>query len=296
MLFRSFTTNRTTIKAGIASLLLLGAASCSSGPSEAELAARSETERLKGEIQSRDSLIADMTTSFGEIEENLAMIDAREELIGTTPESEITMDQRQRILDDIQLMNSLMKESRDQIAELTGRLDRSTVETGSLRKKLKALDAEIASRDSLMGQMKADLLAKDFKIDEVNKQLSDFELEIARRQATIEQLGNELSAAWYAIGTRKQLEESGVLERKGGVLGVGSTSTLNTTASNERFKQVDTRNTDRIPLEGEKLVLVTEHPANSYEVVKDQDKLAYIQIKDPESFWRLSHYLVAEVK
>ncbi|HRH36940.1 MAG TPA: hypothetical protein PK760_01260, partial [Flavobacteriales bacterium] len=115
-------------------------------------------------------------------------------------------------------------------------------------------------------------------------------------QATIEQLGDELSSAWYAIGTRKELAERGVVGRSGGVLGLGSTSTLNTAVSNDRFKQVDTRTTDRIPLEGKKLTLVTEHPAGSYEVVREQDKLAYLQIKDPNTFWHLSHYLVAEVK
>ena len=112
----------------------------------------------------------------------------------------------------------------------------------------------------------------------------------------IEELGNELSAAWYTIGTRKELEERGVLLRKGGVLGVGSTAVLNTNENNERFSQVDIRNTDRIPLTGEKLAHVIEHPTESYEVVKEQDQLAYLRIKDPETFWRLSHLLVAEVR
>lgn len=290
------TTNRPTTPLAFGVLLLIGAASCQQGPSETELAAIAEAKNLKVELQSRDSLIGDMTRSFGEIETNLAMIDAREKVIGQAPKNELSMDQRKRILDDIQLMNSLMMESRDQIAELTGKLDRSRVETGSLRKKLKALDTEIASRDSALTQMKADLLAKDFKIEEVNKRLSEFELEIARRQATIEQLGDELASAYYTIGTRKELEERGVLLHKGGVLGLGTTAILNTNVQNERFNQVDTRSTERIPLKGEKLTLVTEHPESSYEVVKEEDHLAYLRIKDPETFWRLSHYLVAEVK
>lgn len=289
--------NRMTIHTTFGALLLVGAVGCNRGPSEAELAARAETERLKGELQSRDSLISDMTTTFGDIETNLQMIDARERVLDRNQDAEkITEDQRERILGDIQLMNTLMQESRDQIAELTHKLDRSKVETGSLRKKLKALDTEIASRDSALVQMKEQLLAKDFRIEEVNQQLTALDLEIARRQATIEQLGNELSEAWYTIGTRKELEDRGVLLRKGGVLGLGSTAVLNTDVSKERFSQVDTRNTDRIPLKGKKLDLVTEHPASSYEIVKEADQLAYLKIKDPDTFWRLSHYLVAEVR
>lgn len=273
----------------------LGLVACQSGPSESEQAALAENARLKNEVQNRDSLISDMTRSFGEIEDNLAIIEDREKLL-PADEASLTVDQRQRIMRDIQLMNSLMQESRDRVAELTARLDKSKVESGSLRKKLKALDAELATRDSAITLMKDELLAKDFKIEEVNQKLTAFELEMAKREATIEQLGNELHTAYYAVGSGKELEEKGVVTRSGGVLGIGRTSALNEAVASNSFSSVDTRNTDRIPLDGKKVELVTEHPTGSYEIVKEQDELAYLKIKDPDAFWRLSHYLVAEVK
>lgn len=272
-----------------------GLVACQNGPSESEQAAIAENARLKSEVQNRDSLISDMTRSFGEIEQNLAMIEDREKLL-PADEASLTVDQRQRIMRDLQLMNSLMQESRDRVAELTAKLDKSKVESGSLRKKLKALDTELASRDSAITLMKDELLAKDFKIEEVNQKLTAFELEMAKREATIEQLGNELHTAYYAVGSVKDLEESGVVTRSGGVLGIGRTSALNNAVVGNNFKTVDIRNTDRIPLEGKKVALVTEHPVGSYEIVKEQEALAYLRIKDPDAFWRLSHYLVAEVK
>lgn len=280
---------------GASTFVILGLAACQSGPSESEIAARSENDRLKSEVMTRDSLIADMTRSFGDIEENLAMIEDREKLL-PPDEAKLTVDQRERIMRDIQLMNSLMQESRDRIAELTKKLDKSKVESGSLRKKLKALDTELASRDSSITLMKEELLAKDFKIDEVNQKLNAFELEMARREATIEQLGNELHTAWYAVGTAKDLEAKGVVTREGGVLGIGRSSELNSGLAGNALNTVDTRNTERIPLEGKKVELVTEHPAGSYEIVKEKDELAYLKIKDPDAFWRLSHYFVAEVR
>ena len=73
-------------------------------------------------------------------------------------------------------------------------------------------------------------------------------------------------------------------------------SELNEAVSSSKLSSIDTRNTERIPLSGKKVELVTEHPAGSYEIVKEQDELAYLKIKDPDAFWRLSHYLVAEVR
>lgn len=289
-------TLKTSLRAvGSSAFFVLGLAACQSGPTESEQAALNENSRLKNEVQTRDSLIADMTRSFGDIEENLAMIEDREKLL-PPDEANLTVDQRERIMRDIQLMNSLMQESRDRIAELTKKLDKSKVDSGSLRKKLKALDTELASRDSAITLMKEDLLAKDFKIEEVNQKLNAFELEMARREATIEQLGNEMHTAWYAVGSAKDLEAKGVVKREGGVLGIGRSSELNSGLAGNALSTIDTRNTERIPLEGKKVEFVTEHPEGSYEIVKEKDELAYLKIKDPDAFWRLSHYFVAEVR
>lgn len=275
---------------------LLGFMACDRGPSPEEQALLSRSQQLELELASRDSLIADMTRSFSDIENNLAMMDDREKLLQASSTDELSMDQRQRIARDVQLMNSLMKESRDRIAELTKRLDKSKIESSGLRKKLKDLDMQLAARDSAMTGMKDELLARDFKIEQVNQQLSAIELEIARREATIEQLGDQMNTAYYAVGSEKELEASGVITRSGGVLGLGRTAALNEAATADRFRVLDTRDTKRIPLAGEKLELVTEHPAGSYEVVEENEKLAYLEIKDPEAFWRLSRYMVAEVK
>lgn len=280
---------------GFTGLVALGLVACQNGPSESEKAALAENERLKTDVQDRDSLIADMTRSFGDIEQNLAMIEDREKLL-PADEASLTVDQRERIMRDIQLMNSLMQESRDRVAELTKKLDKSKVDSGALRKKLKALDSELASRDSAITLMKDELLAKDFKIEEVNQKLTAFELEMARREATIEQLGNEMHTAWYAVGSAKELEANGVVKRDGGVLGIGRTTALSDAVASNNLRTIDTRAIDRIPLEGKKVELVTEHPSGSYEIVKEADKLAYIMIKDPDAFWKLSHYLVAEVR
>lgn len=275
---------------------MLAFMACNRGPSEQEQALMTKSAQLEAEVASRDSLIADMTRSFTDIESNLALIDDREKLLQQNNTDELSLDQRKRITRDIQLMNSLMNESRERIADLTKRLDKSRVESSGLRKKLKELDMMLATRDSSITNMKDELLAKDFKIEQVNEQLTAIELEIARREATIQQLGDELNTAWYAVGTEKELEEFGVIVRSGGVLGLGRTSALNDAATADHFRSVDTRETTRIPLEGKKVELVTEHPKNSYEIVEENEQLAYLQIKDPAAFWKLSKYMVAEVK
>lgn len=284
---------RPVVIAGAAALLL---AACQSGPSEAELAARAETDRLKSELQSRDSLIGEMTLSFDDIEKNIALMDEREKVLGENADGDLSLDKRQRIVRDLQLMNGLMQESRDRIADLTKRLDKSKIEASGLRKKLKELDLMLASRDSSILNLKDELLARDFKIEQVNQQLTAIELEVAKREAIIEQQTNEMNTAWYVVGTSKELEDRGVVTRDGGVIGIGKTSTMNEEVASNQFKQVDVRTTDRVPLGVKKAKLVSEHPKDSYRIVEEGDELAYLEIKDPASFWKLSKYMVVEVK
>lgn len=284
--------------------LLLGmlATACNRGPSEAELArdqALAENKELHAQLNDRDSLISGMTLSLNDIEKNIDLLDDREKLItAQTNPKELDMDQRQRIVHNLQLMNGLMKESRERVADLTKRLDRSKIESSSLRKKLKDLDTQLASRDSSLAAMKNDLVARDFKMGQINDQLNAIELEIAKREATIHEQETQLNKAYYAMGTYKELEDRGVLTKEGGVAGIGSRDALRNDVSASAFKQVDLRDVKQIPLNhARKAVLVTEHPSDSYTFVKeDDDKLAYLEIKDPEEFWKLSKYMVVEVK
>ena len=273
---------------------------CQTGPSPEELArqeAEAQNAKLQAELQSRDSLISEMTLSFDDIEKNLSLVAEREKLVSTeAAEGEIAMDKRQRIVRDLQLMNGLMEQSRDKIAELNKRLDKSNIEASGLRKKLKELDALLASRDSALTNMKDQLLAKDFQITQVNDQLTAIELEIAKREAIIDQQTVQLNKAYMAMGTLKELEAKGVVTREGGVAGLGRRVALNDDAGKSAFKEVDVRDLHTVALGGEKAVLVTDHPKSSYKIVEEKDQLAYLEIKDPDEFWRLSKYMVVELK
>lgn len=91
---------------GLVVLVYLG--SCNTGPSEVEMAARSEADRLKNELVVRDSLISEMALSFDEIEQTFSMFDEREKLLGESAAGELNLDKRQKIVRDVQLMNSPM--------------------------------------------------------------------------------------------------------------------------------------------------------------------------------------------
>ncbi|HEX2616270.1 MAG TPA: hypothetical protein VHL57_01945 [Flavobacteriales bacterium] len=274
----------------------LALAACQQGPSPEEQArdkALSESAQLRNELQSRDSLIGEMALSFDEIENNIALMDESGKSIASAKD-EANMDKRQRIVKDLQLMNGLLKDSRDRIAELNKRLDRSKIDASGLRKKLKELDMQLAMRDSSIATMKDELLARDFKIGQVNDQLTAIELEVAKREAIIAQQEHEINKAYIATGSYDELAQKGVLTKEGGVIGIGKRTEVRDDAGPGQFTEVDVRELRKVPVNAKSAKLITEHPKSSYQLVEENDHLAYLEIKDPEQFWKRSKYLVLE--
>ena len=189
-----------------------------------------------------------------------------------------------------------MQDSRDRIAQMTKRLDKSKIDASGLRKRLKELDAQLAMRDSSITLMKSDLLAKDFQIAQVNDKLTAIELEIAKREAVILQQDTEINKAYMAMGTFKELETQGVLTKEGGLIGIGKRTEVREDVTRSKFKEVDVRTLHTVALNAQKAKLITEHPKDSYRLVEENDKLAYLEIRDPEQFWKLSRYRVVEVR
>jgi len=62
------------------------------------------------------------------------------------------------------------------------------------------------------------------------------------------------------------------------------------------FAEIDVTQTTTIPVNSKNVKLITDHPSNSYELIKEnENQVAYIAIKDPDEFWKISKYAVVEI-
>jgi hypothetical protein len=135
------------------------------------------------------------------------------------------------------------------------------------------------------------------EIGQLHQKVDTMSRVIVDRETTIGKQTDEMNKAFVVSGTYKDLKAKGLLTKEGGVLGLGKKESLQeNTLSDKLFTQVDITKTRTIPVNSKNAKLVTEHPASSYELVKDDsDMIAYIEIKDPSSFWKISKYAVVEV-
>jgi uncharacterized coiled-coil protein SlyX len=250
------------------------------------------------QLTSRDSVINEWVLTFDQIEKDLATIKEKENIINLkSSDREFSKDRKQQIIKDIEYINTLLDQNKKKIASLSAQLSKSGMTIKSLQTKVEELEASMAQRETEISDLKTALTQKDFQIDQLNSKMSDMQLAITQKDETITTQTNEINKAFYVSGTFKSLKSKGILNKEGGFLGIGRKESLIKNFSDTAFAQINITEMRTIPVNSKSAKLITEHPTSSYEMIRDNsNKIAYIEIKDPDQFWKVSKYAVVELK
>jgi hypothetical protein len=248
-------------------------------------------------ITSRDSVIGEWVTTFGDIEKNIAMIKEKEHIITiNSSNAELSRDKRQQVVEDIRYINTLLEQNKQKIASLNARLSKSGGTIKALQNRISELEESVKQSEIEISDLKSTLLSKNFEIDQLNTRNSDLQNTIVQKDEKINNQTYEMNKAYYACGTYKQLKAKGLLTKEGGFIGLGKTKTLTGNLSDTSFVQIDITKTKSIIVNSKSAKLISEHPINSYQFIRDKDKkIEYIEIKDPALFWKISKYAVVEI-
>ncbi|PCJ82930.1 MAG: hypothetical protein COA57_12575 [Flavobacteriales bacterium] len=248
-----------------------------------------ELRQARVENMEKDSLMNDALKFFNEIEENLEEIKKREGLINlNTQESTESADKKEKIVEDIQLINSLMARNHQRVTELQRIIQKQGLKIDELQRMLDrmilAIDNKNAQIDSLKGQL------ANMKIE--YKLLA---MENVEQAELIDMQTTDLNTAYYCFGTSKELRENGVITKEGGFIGIGKTEKLTEDFNKRYFTQMDVTTFSEVELKAKKAKVITSHPSSSYKITGSEmaDKLV---IKDAEKFWSVSKYLVIVVE
>lgn len=249
-------------------------------------------------VSSRDSVINEWMLTFDEIEKNLATVKEKENIISMkSSDQEFSKDKKQQILKDIEYVNTLIDQNKKKIASLTVQLNNSGGQIKGLQVKMAELEANMKLRETELADLKTTLTQKDFEIGQLNTKMSDAQIAIAQKDEKITTQIAELNKGYVVYGTYKALKAKGLVSKEGGFLGLGKKESLHQDFKDTEFTQVNITETKSIPVNSKSAKLITDHPTSSYELVRDKDnKIASIEIKDPDQFWKISKYAVVEIK
>jgi hypothetical protein len=249
-------------------------------------------------LTSRDSVINEWMLTFDEIEKDLNTVKEKENIITMkSSDKEFSKDKKQQILKDIEYVNALLDQNKKKIASLTAQLNGQGGTIKGLQVKIAELENQMKQRETEVADLKVALTQKDFEIGQLNTKATEQQVAITQRDEKISNQTNEMNKGFIASGTYKALKAKGLLTKEGGFLGLGKKEALVNKLAQDAFTQVNITEVKSIPVNSKSAKLITYHPASSYELVRDKDnKIASIDIKNSDEFWKVSKYAVVEIK
>jgi myosin heavy subunit len=272
---------------------------------------KQDVENLQGKVDSlqniaiqKDTTIENFLNDFTEIQANLDSIKKMEEMIDMPeePEQKISENRKNRILADISAINNLLKQNRELISNLRRRLSNASMKSGKLEsmvndleKLTQNLEENIKQKDVEIASLNKQVQEQSEDITQLTKQIKVMEETTARQLDSLRLKDAELNKAYYIRGTVSDLKDMNVVEREGGILGIGSTPVIKKDFAKEMFTQVDTREFDYFPLDARKADVISVHPQESYHI-SGENNADTLFVDDVEEFWSASKYLVVVTK
>lgn len=247
----------------------------------------------------RDSTLNDWLQTFTQIENDLNALKQKENLITikSSDGMEFTSGRREQILNDIKSISMLLDDNRKKLASLSAQLKNSGREIKGLQEMIASLETRIAGHELEIAALTKTVSEKDIEIEELNILAADLQTTVTEKEEVITSQQAEMNRAYLASGSSRDLRDLGIVSMDGGFLGLGRTERLVNDITDSLFAQIDITQLKYIPVNSRDARLITEHPTGSYEFIREGDeKIASIEIKDPEQFWKISRYAVVELE
>lgn len=238
----------------------------------------------------KDSLITAYLGDLNDIQDNLDQIKEREKIITMKP-AEMNSDDKQAVVAEIKELDNWIVDNDKKINGLQERLKNMDTKNTKLEKLVAHLTQQTAQQDEEIAGLQAKLSKADDSIRLFTTRLNDSIIVIRKQRMDIA----ELNTVYYVSGTMKELREKNIINKDGGLIGLGRVAELNPAVNNALFTKANLTSLIGMSLHGKFRRLITTHPDKSYKVIRT-GKTDSIAINMPSTFWSESKYLVIAIK
>lgn len=252
---------------------------------------------LTDSIAEYENVVNELVSTLNEIELDLSAIHKKEDKLSIqSGDMELTESKREQILNDIQNLNTMLADNKKKVKSLSRQLKTSGIKIAALEDKIKSLEDAVFTRDSSIAELKMMLVENDFIMADLNMTIDSLSSEVNIQSKVISEKETELNTAYLVSGSLQELEAKGLIVKEGGFLGLGKSKAVPTNLPDEFFQRVNINEINKISINAKKTEIISDHPEDSYEIVKNDSLIAYIEIKNPKEFWKITRYAVVETE
>lgn len=253
-----------------------------------------EYQLLLDKAETNNRFIEEYTGTLSEVYSSLEKIRVREGyLVKASRDVETngnaSLQSRKQMLSDINSIDDDLKKSKRKLASLREKLKSSELKTSSLTAVVDSLTKSFETKEAEVQTLRIELGLLDEQIAKVESELLLKDQEIVDQRRILE-------TTYYVIGTTKELKEKGIIEEKGGFLGINKTKKLASSFNRDHFIPMDIGKTTIPILQNVKKVnIISPHNPASYSLNPTSDSETTLEITNSDEFWKIK-YLVIEAK
>ncbi|MBP5513570.1 MAG: hypothetical protein J6Y04_02160 [Bacteroidaceae bacterium] len=279
----------------ILALSLMTLASCDQFSKQTNEEVGRERDSLMQVINQKDDELNEIMSCVNEVQEGFARINEAEGRITVADGNPESASARGVIQENMQYIQQAMQQNRELIAQLQEKLKTTTLNAKALEKTIQNLKDQLETQNQRIQEMEASLAEKDITIAEQGEQIENLSENVntltqenRQKSETVAAQDKDLHTAWFVFGTKAELKEQKIL-KDGDVLKTGD-------FNKDYFTKIDIRTVKEIKLYSKSAEMLTNHPAGTYTLQKDQRGEYVLRITDSNKFWSISKYLVIKVK
>lgn len=279
----------------IAGVMILFGSACNNNE-EAQKKFDQKMDSVHNLMASRDSSISEFLTSFNEIESNIDSVAIKQNIISSDvskQKGELKANVKEHINEQIAAINDFLEQNRKKIESLNGKLKKYSLNIRQFEKMISSLNEQITQKNAELDSLNAQLNQANAQVAQLKTSVDTLTHTNGTQSEMIASQTAAMHTAYYVVGKSKDLEEMKIIDKKGGVLGIGKTSKINGDVNPNNFTKIDYTQVTTIPINSKKATVVSSHPSDSYTLDKDSDdKYTDLRITNAEKFWSTSKYLV----
>ncbi len=196
------------------------------------------------------------------------------------------------VLSRIATLKAAVERTRDRIEQLDAGLKRSGVKIDGLEKMVAGLRRSASEKEVRITELTSQVDTLQTRVAGLSTSVEEQQTLLTEQQTQLVQKQTEIATIYYAMGSKKELTNNGVVTSKGGVLGLGKTLEPSGQFNEASFVALDTDQQSVIRISAEKAQVLSAQPHSSYvlePIGKDSFELRIINL---EQFRKVKHLVI----
>jgi adenosylcobinamide amidohydrolase len=244
---------------------------------------------LQAQDQETRDRFAGAINEIAIIQDSLNTIVLGDEAASLTPsqlqsEGRLTESQSDIALQRISVLKAGIERTKARVEQLDADLKKRGVRIAGLQRMIAQLKKNVEEKELYVAQLTG-------QVDSLQTQVTGLVATVQQNDQTIETQRRDMGTVYVAIGSKKDLKDAGLVEAKGGILGIGKTTTTTGNVDQGQFTAIDTDYETVIKIPSEKARVLSAQPPSSYQMQLVNGQME-LHILDSEKFRSVKHVVI----